>query len=87
LTEALERRFAIEDWHNFGPDYDRTLMAWWANFDAGWPRLRNRYSPRFHRMWKYYLLSCAGFFRARQGQLWQLVLSKRQRLAVYRSVR
>ena len=87
LTEALERRFAIEDWHNFGPDYDRTLMAWWANFDAGWPRLRNRYSPRFHRMWKYYLLSCAGFFRARQGQLWQLVLSKRQRSAVYRSVR
>ncbi|HHW77917.1 MAG TPA: cyclopropane fatty acyl phospholipid synthase [Xanthomonadaceae bacterium] len=87
LTEALERRFVIEDWHNFGPDYDRTLMAWWANFDANWPRLRNRYDPRFYRMWKYYLLSCAGFFRARQGQLWQLVLSGRQRSAVYRSVR
>lgn len=87
LTEALERRFAIEDWHNFGPDYDRTLMAWWSNFDAGWPGLRNRYDLRFHRMWKYYLLSCAGFFRARQGQLWQLVLSKRQRSTIYRSVR
>ena len=87
LTEVLERRFVIEDWHNFGPDYDRTLMAWWANFDAGWPRLRNRYDSRFYRMWKYYLLSCAGFFRARQGQLWQLVLSKRQRSATYRSVR
>ena len=62
LTEVLERRFVIEDWHNFGPDYDRTLMAWWANFDAGWPRLRNRYDSRFYRMWKYYLLSCAGFF-------------------------
>lgn len=87
LTEVLERRFMIEDWHNFGPDYDRTLMAWWANFDAGWPRLRNRYDLRFYRMWKYYLLSCAGFFRARQGQLWQLVLSQRQRSATYRSVR
>ena len=87
LTEVLERRFVIEDWHNFGPDYDRTLMAWWSNFDAGWPGLRNRYDLRFHRMWKYYLLSCAGFFRARQGQLWQLVLSKRQRSAIYRSVR
>ncbi len=87
LTEVLERRFVIEDWHNFGPDYDRTLMAWWRNFDAGWPRLRNRYDSRFYRMWKYYLLSCAGFFRARQGQLWQLVLSKRQRSATYRSVR
>ncbi|MCB1758072.1 MAG: class I SAM-dependent methyltransferase, partial [Gammaproteobacteria bacterium] len=49
LTEVLERRFVIEDWHNFGPDYDRTLMAWWANFDAGWPRLRNRYDSRFYR--------------------------------------
>lgn len=87
LTEVLERRFVIEDWHNFGPDYDRTLMAWWDNFEAAWSQLRSRYDQRFYRMWKYYLLSCAGFFRARQGQLWQLVLSKRQRSAVYRSVR
>lgn len=87
LTEALERRFLIEDWHNFGPDYDRTLMAWWANFEAAWPQLRTRYDQRFYRMWKYYLLSCAGFFRSRQGQLWQLVLSKRQRSTTYRSVR
>lgn len=87
LTGALEQRFVIEDWHNFGPDYDRTLMAWWATFEAGWPRLRNQYDARFYRMWKYYLLSCAGFFRARQGQLWQLVLSKRQRSTPYRSVR
>jgi cyclopropane-fatty-acyl-phospholipid synthase len=87
VTSALEQRFLIEDWHNFGLDYDRTLMAWWANFDAGWPRLRDNYDRRFYRMWKYYLLSCAGFFRARQGQLWQLVLSKRQRRSVYRSAR
>ncbi len=87
LTEKLEGRFLIEDWHNFGPDYDRTLMAWWENFDAAWPRLKDKYDECFYRMWKYYLLSCAGFFRSRQGQLWQLVLSKRQRPAVYRSVR
>lgn len=87
VTEALERRFVIEDWHNFGPDYDHTLLAWWANFEASWPRLRSRYDQRFYRMWKYYLLSCAGFFRSRQGQLWQLVLSKRQRAKTYRSVR
>jgi cyclopropane-fatty-acyl-phospholipid synthase len=87
LTAALEGRFLIEDWHNFGPDYDRTLMAWWDNFNTGWPRLRQRYDVRFYRMWKYYLLSCAAFFRARQGQLWQLALSKRQRSTIYRSVR
>jgi len=87
LTAAVEQRFVIEDWHNFGQDYDRTLMAWWENFNRAWPRLKERYDPRFFRMWKYYLMSCAGFFRARQGLLWQLVLSKRQRHAVYRSVR
>ena len=34
LTDALESRFLIEDWHNFGLDYDRTLMAWWERFNA-----------------------------------------------------
>jgi cyclopropane-fatty-acyl-phospholipid synthase len=87
ITAAVEGRFLIEDWHNFGPDYDRTLMAWWANFDRAWPHLEGKYGQRFYRMWKYYLLSCAGFFRSRQGQLWQLVLAKRQRPLVYRSVR
>ncbi|WP_260293083.1 cyclopropane fatty acyl phospholipid synthase [Sedimenticola hydrogenitrophicus] len=87
IAAALEGRFLIEDWHNFGADYDRTLMAWWANFDRAWPGLEAKYGKRFYRMWKYYLLCCAGFFRSRQGQLWQLVLSKRQRSGVYRSVR
>ncbi|MEW5769046.1 MAG: cyclopropane fatty acyl phospholipid synthase [Pseudomonadota bacterium] len=87
LAAVLEGRFLVQDWHNFGPDYDRTLMAWWANFDAAWPSLAAKYGERFHRMWKYYLHSCAGYFRARQGQLWQLVLSRRERPGVYRSVR
>jgi len=87
IADVLNERFLIEDWHNFGQDYDRTLMAWWARFDAAWPALAPRYGERFYRMWKYYLLSCAGFFRSRQGQLWQLVLSKRQRSEVYRSLR
>ncbi len=87
ITAALEERFQIEDWHNFGSDYDHTLMAWWGNFEAAWPQLMDKYDERFYRMWKYYLMSCAGFFRARQGQLWQLVLSKRQRRNIYRSLR
>ncbi len=87
ITDAVEERFIVEDWHNFGADYDRTLMAWWENFERGWPALEHKYGGRFYRMWKYYLLSCAGFFRSRQGQLWQLVLSKRTRQIDYRSVR
>lgn len=77
LATAVESRFLVEDWHNFGADYDRTLMAWHSRFEAAWPRLSARYDERFRRMWRYYLLSCAGSFRARANQLWQLVLSPR----------
>jgi len=75
LAAAAEARFVVEDWHNFGADYDRTLMAWHARFEAAWPELRARLPERFYRMWRYYLLSCAGTFRARRNHLWQLVLS------------
>lgn len=87
VTDALENKFVIEDWHNFGKDYDKTLMAWMANFDNAWDELKSNYDQRFYRMWKYYLLSCAGYFRCRHGQLWQMVLSKRERKGMYRSVR
>lgn len=76
LGKAMEGLWVAEDWHNFGPDYDPTLMAWWGNFNAAWPHLRDKYGDRFYRMWKYYLLACAGSFRARALQLWQIVLSK-----------
>ncbi len=66
----------MEDWHNFGPDYDKTLMAWYRNFVDAWPKLKEKYNDRFFRMWKYYLLSSAGGFRARVTQLWQIVMTK-----------
>jgi cyclopropane-fatty-acyl-phospholipid synthase len=75
IAKAAEKYFIIEDLHNFGSDYDRTLMAWFDNFNQAWPKFKTRYSERFYRMWKYYLLSCAGAFRARDLQLWQIVLS------------
>lgn len=87
VARVLDHRFLIEDWHNFGQDYDRTLMAWWKNFERAWPGIKSGYDHRFYRMWKYYLMSCAGFFRSRQGQLWQIVLSKRWRMNQYRSLR
>ncbi|MFN6961647.1 MAG: cyclopropane fatty acyl phospholipid synthase [Rhodocyclaceae bacterium] len=87
IAQAVDGRFVIEDWHNFGPDYDRTLMSWWDNFSHAWPSLAPRYGERFYRMWKYYLMSCAGFFRSRQGQLWQIVLSRPERGKEYRSIR
>ncbi len=76
IDRAMEGLFVMEDWHNIGPHYDRTLMAWHENFERHWPRLRARYDERFHRMWRYYLLTCAGSFRARHNQVWQMVMSK-----------
>jgi cyclopropane-fatty-acyl-phospholipid synthase len=76
LGKAMEKRMVMEDWHNFGPDYDKTLMAWHANFIAAWPRLKDKYNDRFYRMWRYYLLSNAGSFRSRYEQLWQIVMTR-----------
>ena len=76
IGKAIENRFIMEDWHNFGADYDTTLMAWHQNFLAQWDQLKSHYDERFYRMWTFYLLSCAGSFRSRGNQLWQIVLSK-----------
>ncbi|MFC1584185.1 cyclopropane fatty acyl phospholipid synthase [Fibrobacterota bacterium] len=88
MAKCIDGRFVLEDWHNFGPDYDRTLMAWFENFDRNWQSIKSEtYDDRFYRMWKYYLLMCAGSFRARKNQLWQIVLSKKGLSGGYESVR
>ncbi len=76
LARAMEGLFIVEDWHNIGPHYDPTLMAWDRNFVAAWPELSDRYDERFFRMWRFYLLSSAAGFRARSSQLWQAVLTR-----------
>ncbi len=76
ISKAIENLFVMEDWHNCGSDYDKTLMAWYSNFIRNWDKIKSHYPEYFFRMWKYYLLSSAGSFRARRNQLWQIVLSK-----------
>lgn len=76
IAAASEPYFVMEDWHNFGCDYDKTLMAWNARFQSVWHLLEENYSPRFCRMFTYYLNACAGAFRARNIQLWQIVFSR-----------
>lgn len=87
ICAAIEGVFVLEDWHNFGPDYDKTLMQWFRNFSKNWDILQEYYDDRFYRMWTYYLLSFAGSFRARRTQLWQLVLSPKGVPGGYRAVR
>lgn len=86
IGDAIDGVFVAEDLHNFGADYDKTLMAWAANFEAAWPELKQNYDETFYRMWRYYLYSCAGAFRARDIQLWQWVLSPQGQLGGYQRV-
>ena len=87
LARATRGRWAVEDLHNFGPDYDRTLMAWHHNIEDAWADLPG-YDERFRRTWRYYLLSSAGSFRVRELQLWQIVFSRAGRPSpVYPAIR
>jgi cyclopropane-fatty-acyl-phospholipid synthase len=76
IGRAMEGLFVVEDLHNIGPDYDPTLMAWWDNFDRAYADLAHRYDRRFYLMWKFYLLAAAGASRSRDGQLFQVVMTK-----------
>jgi cyclopropane-fatty-acyl-phospholipid synthase len=87
ICKAIESLFFIEDLHNFGTDYTKTLLEWFHNFDKNWGTLQPEYSDRFYRMWKYYLLVSAAAFRARKQHLWQIVLSKDGFVGGYKSVR
>jgi len=87
ISKSVEGLFVIEDIHNLGADYDKTLMEWYKNFNNNWEDIKLNYDDRFYRMWKYYLLVCAGSFRARKNQLWQIVLSKKGVSGGYQSIR
>ncbi|WP_252180048.1 cyclopropane fatty acyl phospholipid synthase [Endozoicomonas sp. 4G] len=76
LTASMEGLFNVEDIHNIGPNYDKTLMAWCNNFENNWEQIAHKYDKTFYRMWRYYLLSCAGAFRSRNLNLLQFVLTK-----------
>lgn len=87
LSRASENLFVLEDLHNFGSDYDKTLMAWKKNFRKNWHKWEGKYGERFKRMWEYYLDSSAGIFRSRKNQLWQIVFSKGGIPGGYKTVR
>lgn len=87
IAASMEGLFVMEDWHNMGANYDATLIAWFKNFDKNWEQIKSEYPDPFYKMWKYYLLSCAGAFRARNIQLWQVVLSKKGVQGGYDSIR
>jgi cyclopropane-fatty-acyl-phospholipid synthase len=80
IAQHSRGKFIMEDWHNFGADYDLTLCAWYERFLQIWPEIEKNYTVRFKRMFTYYLNACAGAFRARDLQLWQIVFSPEGRV-------
>ncbi len=87
VGKAINGIMIMDDWHNFGPYYADTLVAWHENFAANWSKFSDQYDENFYRMWEYYLLCFAGAFRARHMQLWQIVLSRPSRKSIYHSIR
>lgn len=87
VARAVEGLFVIEDVHNFGPDYDKTLMAWNGKFQSNRVSLVRKYGERFCRMWQYYLLCCAAGFRSRTISVCQFMLSPRGVPGGYETVR
>lgn len=75
ITKAAEAHFTLQDWHNFGLYYDRTLLEWLKRFRNSWDRLKHHYDDQFYRMWEYYLCISAASFRAHKNNLWQIVYS------------
>ncbi len=87
IGQSIEDLFIMEDWHNFSADYEKTLLAWWHNFDTHWPEIKDKYGDRFYRMWRLYILGSAASFQARNIQLWQVVLSPHGIPGGYQSIR
>ncbi len=79
IGRGIDGLFILDDAHNIGTDYDRTLIEWHTRFQKAWPTLQGRYGPllggRFKRMFEFYLLTSAGFVRSRRAQVWQMVLT------------
>ncbi|MGC1105579.1 MAG: cyclopropane fatty acyl phospholipid synthase [Candidatus Acidiferrales bacterium] len=75
IGAATEGLFVMEELQNWGLHYDRTLMAWFQNFEDRWNELSALYDQSFFRMWKFYLMASAGSFRSRRLQAWQMLFS------------
>jgi len=84
ITKNVEKIYIIEDVHNFGTHYAKTLLSWYNNFIKYFDKInqervinhKKEFDDTFKRMWSYYLLSCSGYFQTRDLQLVQVILSK-----------
>ncbi|MBP9668940.1 MAG: cyclopropane fatty acyl phospholipid synthase [Candidatus Pacebacteria bacterium] len=84
LESAIRGLFTMNEIERFGKDYDRTLMMWDERFRGAWGEIQKLtddagntlYDERFYRMWRYYLMVCAGLFRSGTIDVGQIHLIK-----------
>ena len=74
IERAIEGIFTVRGWQSIGAHYERTLLAWRANFERSWSRIASHYDERFRRMWDFYLSGSAAAFRAQKLDVWQVLL-------------
>jgi len=80
---AMERcGLEVVDVENLRRHYAPTLDAWAERFERRWPEIQaldpQRFTERFRRIWRSYLVGCAEMFRSPAGytHLFQIVFSK-----------
>ena len=74
---AAERGLGWSDRHGFGLDYAATLRLWRERYDQAVAERRlDGFGPRFHELWRYYLMYCEGGFRGRGIDVAQVTLVK-----------
>jgi cyclopropane-fatty-acyl-phospholipid synthase len=61
----------------FGDSYSQTLRRWHETFNARWDDVaRVGFDERFHRMWNFYLTSCAGAFQGGNCDVTQITVTR-----------
>jgi len=88
VAKSTEGLFIIEDWHNFGKDFEKTFKSWRSNLQANWTsKMSDKYGEKFYKLFNFIFLFSEATFKTRKVQLWQLVLSKDGLKRDYRAAR
>lgn len=79
--EVLEKEISsaglrIENTHDFGQDYARTLRLWRENFEASLDAIRAQgFDEAFIRIWRFYLCYCEAGFLTQRTSVCQVLIS------------
>ncbi|UWQ48243.1 cyclopropane-fatty-acyl-phospholipid synthase family protein [Leisingera caerulea] len=62
----------------FGDSYNQTLRRWHDTFNARWDQISSMgFDERFHKMWNFYLTSCAAAFKTGNCDVTQITVAHR----------